>query len=303
MHSIAICIPTYKRPSLLEKLIVCISECKINKSLIGKINVIVMDNDIERTAEETVNKLVNKTTEVFALNYFNYPLKGLANVRNELIRKALLLSPDYIVFIDDDEYVTTDWLSELVRVIVSNNGDMAIGPVISVFDRKVSPYISFWFSRPDYPDNTWLDYIRSGNLILRVSSFLKLGIWFDERFNRTGSEDTYFGVQMIKKGATVLWAANAVAFEPVTEERTTLRWLIRRKYRGAITFTYILKLEREYLRLLKKGVVSIFYIVSGSLALLIIPFPVIKKYWGIIKLSEGFGGLAGLFNYKYFEYR
>jgi cellulose synthase/poly-beta-1,6-N-acetylglucosamine synthase-like glycosyltransferase len=303
MYTIAVCIPTYKRPFLLKKLIVSILDSNINKSLIKKVNITVVDNDIDKTAEEIVKELSGETAGIYSMNYFNYPLKGLSNVRNELIRKARLSDPDFIVFIDDDEYVTAEWLNELIRVIVRNNAVMAIGPVVSVFDREISEYISCWFSRTDYADNTPIKYIRTGNLIIDAHSLLKYGIWFDNRFNRTGSEDTYFGIQMIKKGATVFWAANAIACEPVPEERTNLKWLIRRKYRGAITFTYMLKLEKEYLRLFKKSVVSLFYIISGICALVMLPFPVIKKYWGIIKISEGIGGMAGLANYKYFEYR
>ena len=43
---------------------------------------------------------------IFKLHYHNYPIKGLSNVRNEIMEKALLLDPDFVVFVDDDEYVT-----------------------------------------------------------------------------------------------------------------------------------------------------------------------------------------------------
>lgn len=303
MYNLAICIPTYKRLDLLNSLIISILKCNIDKSLIEKVNIIVVDNDIDRSAEEIENNLSGSITGIFSLNYYNYPLKGLSNVRNELINKALLLNPDYLIFIDDDEYVTADWLSELVRVIVRNNGDMAIGPVVSVFDKRISRYISWWFRRPDYEDNTKVNYIRTGNLIINTQSLLKFNIRFDNRFNRTGSEDTYFGVQMIKKGATVFWAAKATAYEIVPASRINLKWLIKRKYRAATTVIFMRKLEKDYYGILRKIMGSFFYIISGIVALIILLFPVTKKYWGIIKLSEGIGGLAGLFNFKYNEYQ
>lgn len=302
MYNLAVCIPTYKRLFLLKNLIISILKCNINRSLIESIKIIVVDNDIDRTAEEIENNLSGSINGIFSLNYYNYPIKGLSNVRNELIKQALLFNPDYLVFIDDDEYVSADWLNELVGVIVRNNGDMAIGPVVSVFDIKISKYLSWWYRRPDYEDNTRVGYIRTGNLIINVQSLLKYNTRFDNRFNRTGSEDTYFGVQMIKKGASVFWAANATTYEVVPASRISLKWLIKRKYRAATTVIFIRKLEKNYAGILRKTMGSFFYIISGIAALVMLPFPVTKKYWGLIKLSEGIGGLAGLFNLKYNEY-
>ena len=136
-----------------------------------------------------------------------------------------------------------------------------------------------------------------------MHSFLKHKMWFDVRFNSTGSEDSYFGIQMIKKGATIFWAANGIVFEYIPKKRATLNWLIRRKYRGAITYTYMLKLEKRHLSLLKKLSASFIYIFSGFIALLLLPIPIRRKYWGIIKLAEGLGGLAGFMNLKYNEYQ
>jgi hypothetical protein len=286
----------------LKSLIISILKSNIDKSLIENVNIIVVDNDIDRSAEEIENELSGSIKGIYKLNYYNYPLKGLSNVRNELIAKALILNPDFLIFIDDDEYVTVDWMIELLRVILRNNGDMAIGPVVSVFDNKISKYISWWFRRPDYADNTKIKYIRTGNLIIKTHSLLKYETRFDKRFNRTGSEDTYFGVQMIKKGATVFWAANAVAYETVPASRINLKWLIKRKYRAATTVIFIRKLEKDYLGIFRKTLGSFFYIVSGIFALIMLMFPVTKKYWGLIKISEGIGGLAGLFNLKYYEY-
>lgn len=303
MFSLAICIPTYKRLLLLKSLIISIITCNIDKSLINSVNIIIVDNDIDKSAEQIENELNGSVNGIYKLHYHNFPRKGLSNVRNELIRNAMLLSPDFLIFIDDDEYVAVDWLNELVKVITRNNGDMAIGPVLSVFNTKISRYISYWFRRPEYPDNTELKYIRTGNLIINTKSILRYGVWFDDRFNRTGSEDTYFGIQMIKKGASVFYAANAVAYEIIPLNRARLKWLMGRRYRAASTVIYIRKLEKDYAGIVKKIISSVFYIISGIIALIIATFPIEKKYWGILKLSEGFGGIAGLINLKYNEYQ
>ena len=53
--------------------------------------------------------------------------------------------PDFIVCIDDDEFPTPDWLNQLLLTITEIKADIVLGPVIPVFENKVSPYISYWF--------------------------------------------------------------------------------------------------------------------------------------------------------------
>lgn len=287
---------------MLEKLIASIDECEINKELIGSINVIIVDNDIERSAETKVNELINRGFEKFRLKYYSYAVKGLANVRNELINRALELLPGYIVFIDDDEYVSVNWLNELIKTITSNNADLTMGPVIGAFEKEMPAYVSTWFERPEHKDGEKLDFIRSGNLAINADSLIKFQTRFDPRFNSTGSEDTYFGTQLMKKGATIYWAADAIAYETIPSSRANINWLLKRKFRVANTFTYMLKLEKQYPKVLKKALVSIFYIVLGVCACVLVVLPIEKRYWGPLKIAEGMGGFSGLINFSYSEY-
>jgi succinoglycan biosynthesis protein ExoM len=287
---------------MLKKLVLSIKECSIDKALIKDINIIIVDNDIDKTAETIVNEIKEGFDKTFKLFYLNNPIKGLSNVRNELLNKAFLQNPDFIIFIDDDEYVSSYWLIELLKTIINNNADAARGPVIAKFDNRISKYVSCFFEREKHPDNAQIFSFTTGNLILKRKSLEKYNVWFDNRFNYTGSEDSYFGIQMMKKGATIFWAANAIVYETIPDKRAKLKWLIRRRYNGAITFTYILKLEKNYFGLLKKFLINIAYFLSGSMALVVIPFPFKWKYWGILKISESIGGFAGLSGIQYHEY-
>jgi len=303
MYNISICIPTYKRPLMLKTLVLSITKCNLNKALIRSINIIIVDNDVDKSAQKIYDELKDIIDGAINFNYYNYPIKGLSNVRNELIKKSLLTEPDFLVFIDDDEFVCEEWLNELIKTIVANKSDMVSGPVFPKFDIKVSKYIACWFYRMTYENNQKINTIASGNLIINVHSLLKYKVWFDSRFNKTGSEDLYFGKQMMDKGATAYWALNAAAFENISEKRANLNWLIQRWFRGSMSYTYILNLEKEYLKIFRKTLTNIVYIFIGICSLIIIPFPVKKKYWGILKITEGFGGLIGLFNGRYKEYK
>lgn len=288
---------------MLKKLISSINDCEIDKSLINDISIIVADNDINESAKEITTNLNNESKSKFQIKYYSHLEKGISTIRNRLLKEAFFFNPDFLIFIDDDEYVTSKWLTELVKTIINNKCDAARGPVLAEMDSSVPKSISYWFRREHYPDNTQLYSLKTGNLILRCSSLQKFDLWFDPRFNVTGSGDNYFGIQFIKKKGKIFWAANAVTYENIPSKRATLKWLIRRVYRYASTYTYVLKLEKKYIDILKKIFVSILYIIGGVLSLPLLLVPVKIKYWGILKLAEGVGGLTGAFNWLYKEYK
>lgn len=302
MYNLAVCIPTYQRPVMLKKLLLSIFGNRIDKTIINAVDIIIVDNDINRSAEETVNKLRDNYIRSGKLLYYNHPDKGLSNVRNEMLKKALLQNPDFIIFVDDDEYVTPEWLNELLKTILRNNADAAIGPVIAELDESVSRYVRYFFIRKEYPDNSIVDSLATGNLILRRKSFEKFDIWFDNRFNSTGSEDSFFGIQLMKRGATIYFAANAIAYETIPDKRATLKWLIKSSFNGAVTYTYIQKIEKNFFQLFKKMVISVLYLIAGILSFLILLFPFRWKYWGILRVSESIGGFAGLVGILFHEY-
>jgi glycosyltransferase involved in cell wall biosynthesis len=303
MNKISICIPTYKRPEMLKQLITSIYACYIDLSFISGINIVVVDNDAEKTAQTQVENLKKSSPTLFKLHYHSYSVKGLANVRNELIKKALEFVPDFIVFIDDDEFVTENWLNELVKAVVENNTDAARGPVFASLSNKLPSGIDVLLHRENYPDYAVLKKWTTGNLIIRRTSLEKAGIRFDRRFNATGSEDTFFGREMARKGAKLLWAANAITYEVIPEKRTSINWFIKRAYRGAATYIYMLKIEKDYFQILNKIIVSVVYFLAGLVSIFMIILPVKSRYWGLLKIADAVGAIAGLFNFQYQEYK
>jgi succinoglycan biosynthesis protein ExoM len=302
MYKIAICVPTYKRPTLLAKLITTVLNSNIDKTLIKEIFIVIVDNDVDKSAEKIVNEFKKKDNVFFQLYYHSYPVKGLANIRNEIITRSLELDPDFIASIDDDEYATPDWLNEMLLTITSNHADAVIGPVIPVFESDVPESLRFHFTYHKITNNKRISFLETNNYIISVRFILEQKMRFDERFNFTGSEDNYFGVQALKKGARIFWAAKAVIYETIPTGRASLNWLIMRNYRSAITFMYVLLLEKDYKKISKKIATSVFYLCIGLPSLILFPFPSKFKYWGIIKISRALGGFAGLLNLKYYEY-
>ncbi len=287
---------------MLENLLLSIFENTIDKCLIGHITIIIGDNDKNGGSEFVVKKFLNRTNEIFSLSYFVYAIKGIAEIRNELIKRAFNTKSDFFVFIDDDEFATNNWLNELLKTVICNNGDAARGPVFAVKPEGVSKHIWCWFKREHYPDNTPLSTLTTGNIILRRTALEKYKVRFDSRFNASGSEDAYFGIEFFKKGAKVFWSEKAVTYENIPNNRATLKWLIRRIYRTSGTYAYMLKLQEEDFLLIKKAIVSVLYLVLGFIGLFALLTNIKKRYWGVLKIAEGAGGIMGVIGIRYKEY-
>ncbi len=87
---------------------------------------------------------------------------------------------------------------------------------------------------------------------------------------------------MMKKGATIYWASNAIVYETIPDTRANIKWLLIRIYREASTFTYILKIEKEYIRIMKKILVSLIYIIAGIGAIILLILPIKKDIGGYL---------------------
>ena len=303
MQHIAVCIPTYKRPEMLKRTLQSILDNDLQGEGNWRVDIVVVDNDTDRTAESTTKSVRVPENSFFKIHYHSFGQKGLSKVRNTLIEKALALQPKFVVFIDDDEYASVNWIKSLVNTANQEKADMVMGPVSSVFDKPLPEHITVWFKQPEHDNSHVVKHIASNNLLIRTDFLLESGIRFDQRFNTTGAEDTYFGIEAKRKGAKISWSDRALVYETVPENRATLNWLLKRRYRGAVTYSYILMLEKQYVQALRKGIVSVVYLIAGLPGLLYLPFNIKNKYWGILKFTEGLGGISGLLSIKYHEYK
>ena len=123
-ENIAICIPTCQRPNMLRA---CLLETgKITCPDGFKINVIVADNDASGSASKVCDDLVLP----FPLHYVIEPERGLASVRNRLLKEAILLDANWIAFIDDDEMPDPQWLLNFAIGITRYSPDVLTGPLV-----------------------------------------------------------------------------------------------------------------------------------------------------------------------------
>ena len=99
---ITVCICTYKRPYLLERLL-----GKLSNQITGRMysfSVVVVDNDSEESARNVTDSFKRK--KITDIRYIPEPIKNIAAARNRAAESA---RGEYIAFIDDDEYQEDKW--------------------------------------------------------------------------------------------------------------------------------------------------------------------------------------------------
>ena len=121
-NHICVCICTYKREHLLERLLIKLFSQKTDG--LFTYSVLVVDNDCEFSAKKLVNK-ISKNSQM-SIEYLPEPVRSIPLARNRAVRNA---SGDLLAFIDDDEFPADDWLLNLYEAFNRFRADGILGPV------------------------------------------------------------------------------------------------------------------------------------------------------------------------------
>ncbi|OQB94267.1 MAG: Chondroitin synthase [Verrucomicrobia bacterium ADurb.Bin118] len=221
---ISVCIPTYRRPELLERLL---------RNLAGQetggrftFSLVVVDNDAPGSARETVTRL---TAELdLDLTYAVEPERTIPAVRNHALRLA---RGNYIGIIDDDEFPPPDWLLKMYQGIRTFAVDGALGPVYPFFAQTPPAWLvkSGLCELPSWRTGTLLHWrqTRTGNVLLKKAVFDQHGLTFDPQF-KTGGSDQEFFRQAMARGCRFVAVQEAPVYEVVPPVRWTRWYWIRR---------------------------------------------------------------------------
>lgn len=227
-HRICVCVCTFKRPSLLKRLITSLKCQTVNGAF--TFSVLVVDNDKDRSAECTVQ--ICAMNAGFDISYVCEPVQNIALARNRAVDNA---RGDFIAFIDDDEFPDSQWLLSLHSTCLRYEADGVLGPVVPHFDEKAPEWLirGKVCERPSYATGTavhW-DYMRTGNVMMRKSLFDNPVVRFDARYGRSGGEDGDFFRRVCEAGARFVWCNEAPVYESVPPERWSASYHLKRSMR------------------------------------------------------------------------
>jgi succinoglycan biosynthesis protein ExoM len=230
MLKIAVCICTYNRPLGLMALLECLDRQRLGHVREQDVHVIVVDNSEAGTVATGGDLAVSRRR--FAFSIVHEPRKGLSVARNKALAAAQEAGASHVAFIDDDELPHPTWLGALHATLSATGTAAAIGPVVPIFE--VQPQASL--PPPAYADlrHAHQGFVDDGytcNMICTLAAIEGSGLRFDERFNATGGEDTYFFKQLREKGMKIAWAEQALVYAVIPKHRMTARWLWQRWYR------------------------------------------------------------------------
>src|SRR3990167_6957694 len=100
-NHICVCICTYKRPELLERLLLSLQNQETKE--LFNYSIVVVDNDQEQSAQEVLENIQKNNT--INIKYLHEPQKNIAMARNKAVTHA---HGEFIALSDDDEFPKTD---------------------------------------------------------------------------------------------------------------------------------------------------------------------------------------------------
>jgi glycosyltransferase involved in cell wall biosynthesis len=217
MRDVTICIPTFKRPQSLKRLLDAIAALDTQ----AQVAVLVADNDAEGHAGFDLVAAMAPG--------FRFPLRaviahqrGIAQVRNTLITEALKDETHFLAMIDDDEWPDSRWIDAFLRAAEDTGAEVLQGSIL--------------FNHPAQADivraSGVTDMLQgAGNLLIARSVLERTAQpWFDPQFALSGGEDRDFFVRLAREGARFAWSDEARCFGEVPQTRATLSWMLARAY-------------------------------------------------------------------------
>jgi succinoglycan biosynthesis protein ExoM len=268
---IAVCIPTFRRPRQLARLLEALAQIDTKASL----RVIVADNDGK--SHQGFDLCRDLTGYRWPLDGLIVRERGVVEVRNVLTAAALETEAEFIAMIDDDEWPAPNWLDAFVAV-QGATGAEALGGSIR-FDTEFPAGWTAGFdgvSSIEHATGPIAMLEGAGNIFLSRTILDRMTPpWFDAEFGLSGGEDRDFFERLKREGCRFAWAAEALAFTRVPETRSTLGWVMRRAFRiGNAEMRIFRKYPQSAGARIKEGAKIAFALLSLPLVSVILaPFP------------------------------
>jgi succinoglycan biosynthesis protein ExoM len=231
---VSVIILTFRRPELLRA---AIESVLSQEGLRITVEVVVVDNDPERSAEQSYLDVVHKAA--LLTRYVSEPRAGISHARNAGVAAS---SGRYIAFLDDDEVAGPNWLSSLLSTVHDYEADIVLGPVKPHYpDGFLIPSCANQLYNRDalVPTGQVVRRFNIGNSILSRERCLASTTPFDPRFGLTGGEDSLLLARLIDEGRRCVWCSEAVVTETITPERLTPLYMLGRALRQGQTTAYL----------------------------------------------------------------
>lgn len=300
----SICIATYKRVELLKNLLSSLFIQVVPDNIF--LEIIVVDNDCNQSAKDTVLKFSNN--KKISISYYCQPVKNIALTRNMGMNNA---KGKYTAFIDDDEIADEFWVLNLIKTVIKFKADAVFGYVIPVFQPNTPDWLKqrrLWCKSMNVTGSP-PRFRYTTNCLVKADVVKSNNVHFDPKWGLTGGEDGVFFIELDKFGTKYVTCKEAITYEIIQEERTKLKFIYSRFYQfgnnyGKISMAYENnKFQRTRIIIFFKAVIGIIF--YSFQALIFLPK---RSNWiySFAKFSSSLGKFSAVFNltpehYKKFD--
>ncbi|MEZ9229579.1 glycosyltransferase family 2 protein [Vibrio amylolyticus] len=228
---ISVCMCTYKRTHL-EKTLISVENLELPKNT--KLEVIVVDNDIEQSAHPIVSN--HARNSIYQCHYISEPMKNISIARNAYLQAA---NGQWIASLDDDEIADSDWLSNLLKTADEFDSQVVFGVVKPIFPTEVPCWIEQgeFFVRKEHRTGTNLTSGGAGCTLASTKVFRDHDIKFDKSYGLSGGEDAELFYRIYKLGYRLTYCREAFVSEAIEPHRLTGSFLTKRAFRIGQTYT------------------------------------------------------------------
>lgn len=269
---------TYDRSALFANMLSHLREAV--RSCSSRITVLVVNNSGAEANSKIAGQIADSgLAEVCEVQLIDSPENNISVGRNLALDSC---TTRYLAFIDDDEYPRADWLEKLIGQQLLGAGDMVGGPIVPVYPETAPA----WVREIDLHNIAGLatgDVLRrtaTGNCLLDLHAIGNHR--FDREFGLSGGGDAMFFESLSRKGHKLIWCADAIVDETITEDRATARYAIYRFVKQGNNFARLMLVDASWLtRFLFRARAAVLSVVGILGGLVLYPFSAGKcaRWW------------------------
>lgn len=241
---VSVCMPTYNRANSLKQ---CLDS--LMALSYPNLEIIVCDNNSTDDTKDVISSYPN-------VRYICERTQGLSYAKNTLL-DACSSDSDFVVFVDDDETVQTNWIESLLSGFSDETVAVVGGPYRNVYEHDVPDWIPDSIYPRVFEKKTGIETspaflgIPGGNGMCRLAIVREKKVYFDVRLGRMGSkalsgEDNEFYQKVAEPEYNYAMVYHAWVYHYIPASRMTFSYLQRLHFWDSVSEYCHRKRAAEY---------------------------------------------------------
>jgi glycosyltransferase involved in cell wall biosynthesis len=301
---VCVAIVTYRRANALREVLGAL--LTIERPANCSLHILIVDNDPNRSAEAVVKGFSQNAT--WPTDYLVEPRRGIPFARNRCLAEAVGVNADALVFIDDDELPSPQWLARLVGHYRTTGCQLIGGPVamqaepngaLSLWQRAVFASIVAWVNRKARRSKRKADRgspitVVTNNWLCDFRFISDKKLRFRTDHAASGGSDAVFFREAVAKGVRHGWCPDAVVYDRLPVQRVSLAYQFRRARAQSTNNFHMRHPATDAPQRSRTIAIAILRITLGALGIVLPIYGAASLVMGVRSIGWGFGRFDGL---------